>query len=425
MNPISKPILYVAIDIAKIKNDVLVELPNGSKRKMKVFNRLDDYKALVSFLKSSDSECMVGLEATGNYHRTIAHYLKTAGFDVHLISSIALSKTREALHNSWDKNDPKDAQVILHMLKSGMIQVYFDPVCHGFNDLQELSKTHYQISLQKTRIQHSILTHYLPLYFPEADKYFCTTRAEWFSRMLYHFPSPHFIQKMSQEEFIKAAWDVVGRKVSKTSFLADYYHTAINSIALPIEENSASVNMFRLILKEHIDLCKRRQSIEDEAHEILKDDLRYRLLRSVPGIGPIIALTILAETGDLRRFKHHRQFLKFCGFDLSTHQSGQFRGQSRLSKRGNARLRSAFWMGATVASRMKENTFQKKFSRYVQRDPDNADLKRKAYTACAVKMARVAFGLLKSGKDYRPYFDEEVPSGRISLLRAVEAPVTS
>ncbi len=126
MNPISKSILYVAIDIAKIKNDVLVELPNGSRRKMKVFNRHDDYEALVAFLHPWNSKCMIGLEATGNYHRTIAHYLLKEGFNARLISSVALSKTREALHNSWDKNDPKDAQVILHMLKSGMTQVYFD-----------------------------------------------------------------------------------------------------------------------------------------------------------------------------------------------------------------------------------------------------------------------------------------------------------
>jgi hypothetical protein len=45
--------------------------------------------------------------------------LGMAGFDVKLVSSVALARTREALHNSWDKNDPKDAQVILHMLQIG------------------------------------------------------------------------------------------------------------------------------------------------------------------------------------------------------------------------------------------------------------------------------------------------------------------
>ncbi len=50
----------------------------------------------------------------------------------------------------------------------------------------------------------------------------------------------------------------------------------------------------------------------------LGDNDDFRRLKQIPGIGPILALTILAETGDLRRFHHHRQFLKFCGLDLAT-----------------------------------------------------------------------------------------------------------
>ena len=38
-----------------------------------------------------------------------------------------------------------------------------------------------------------------------------------------------------------------------------------------------------------------------------KDLPDYQLLTSIPGIGPINALTILAEAGDLRRFGHHRR----------------------------------------------------------------------------------------------------------------------
>ena len=55
---------------------------------------------------------------------------------------------------------------------------------------------------------------------------------------------------------------------------------------------------------------------------------------SKSGIGPINALTILAEAGDLRRFGHHRQFLKFCGMDLATIQSSTFHGQKKLSNTG-------------------------------------------------------------------------------------------
>ena len=60
------------------------------------------------------------------------------------------------MHNSWDKNDPKDAQVILHMLKTGLTQTWHDPLLSGTNDAQELSKTHHQITLARTRVWHSL-----------------------------------------------------------------------------------------------------------------------------------------------------------------------------------------------------------------------------------------------------------------------------
>ena len=90
-------------------------------------------------------------------------------------------------------------------------------------------------------------------------------------------------------------------------------------------------------------------------------------------------MTVLAEAGDLRRFRHHRQFLKFCGLDLATYQSGQFRGQTKLSKFGNARLRRAFWVAAQVAIRQRDNSFRAKYERYIAKDRDNADLRRSNY----------------------------------------------
>jgi transposase len=120
------------------------------------------------------------------------------------------------------------------------------------------------------------------------------------------------------------------------------------------------------------------------------------------GGGPLTALTILAQAGDLRRFAHYRQFLKFCGLSLSTRQSGLFRGISRLSKYGNARLRTAFWMAAKRAVRMRENSLRRKFDRYVRANPLDADLRRKAYSAIAAKLARIVYGLIKNGTDYRP-----------------------
>jgi len=405
-----KSVLFVAIDIAKSRHDVLIEYPNSTRKRLKIMNTRTGFNELYNHLDHAGFKPIIGLEATGHYHRPIAYFLHSKGFELKLISSLALAKTREAHYNSWDKNDPKDAQVILHMLKNGPTQIYHDPLVHNINDIQELSNTYHQVSLRKTRLQHSILTHYLPLYFPEAEKYFCSSRAEWFANFFNMFSCPSLITKYSLEEFIEEAGKVSGRKVNKQNWLKDVYHTASESVGIPVNEDSQAVVMFRLILKEFAELCKRRNEIETLAKEFLKDNEDYERIKTIPGIGSIIALTILAEAGNLRRFNHHRQFLKYCGFDLSTQQSGSFRGKTKLSKRGNSRLRQAFWMAANIAIRMRENTFRKKYSNYIKNDPQNADLKRKGFIAVATKMTKVVYSLIKNNTDYRCYYESDNPA---------------
>src|ERR1043165_108757 len=163
---------------------------------------------------------------------------------------MALARTREALHNGWDKNDPKDAQVILHMLGIGATMVYQDPLVAGINDLQELSKTHEVVSKAKTELWHRLLTHYLPLYFPEIARFAGNSRSDWFLAFLEQTPTPASITAFAKEEFVSAAWDVVGKKVSKARLLADIYETAGSSIGLPVAPNSAAIAMFRMMVAE-------------------------------------------------------------------------------------------------------------------------------------------------------------------------------
>jgi len=413
--------VLVAIDVSKARNEILIAAPSSTRRrKLTILNERADHDRLVGLLTELQRPVMCGLEATGNYHRPLAWRMLEAGFDVRLVSSVALARTREALHNSWDKNDPKDAQVILHMLQIGACQRYYDPLAQGICDIQELSKTHEAISRSKTEVLHRLQTHYLPLYFPEIARFQQNSRGDWFFAFLERFPVPASITAMEKAPFIEAAWSVVGRKVAKAQLLGDIYESARTSIGLPIAPNAIAVRMFRMILAEARSLIRQRNEIEQIADGTLSEHRDYHLLRQIPGIGPINALTIIAEAGDLRRFGHHRQFLKFCGMDLATQQSGTFRGKTKLSKYGNARLRRTFWLAAQVAIRQRENSFRDKFERYVARDRDNKDLRRKGVTAIAAKMARVVHAVVKSGSDYRPFFEGAAPGGRTSLSKCRE-----
>ncbi len=420
------PAVRVAIDVAKLTHQVLLELPTGKRRSLHVANTKAEIDHFVSLLRSLEYPCEVAFEPTGDYHRPLAYVLGQAGFRLSLVSSLAVARTRDAMYNSWDRNDPKDAQVILHLMKTGTTQRYLDPLVTGHQDLQELANTYQQVSLRKVRLQHSIVTHHLPLYFPEAERYLHSTRAEWFTELLLFTPCPAAVRRHTKAAFVAAASvQIAGRKVDKARWLADFYDTASTSLGLPVSEESEAMRMFRVVLEEYRALCLLRKRLEADAITRLADQPDFRRLQKLPGIGPILAMIILAEARDLRRFGHARQFLKYCGFDLCTEQSGQFRGTTHLSKRGNARLRYAFWMAGTVAIRMQQNSFRRKFEDYIRPDPKNADRRRKAYTAVAAKMARVAHAVIITGIDYRRFPEAARPGGRIPSPGAVEARATS
>ena len=317
-----KRTLRVAVDVAKSHNEVLIESASpAGHRHFRVANTMADYQHLAEYLRRHGESAVIGFEATGNYHRPLAYFLHQQGFELRLIPTLALARTREAMHNSWDKNDPKDAQVILHLLKTGLTQTWHDPLLSGTHDAQELSKTYHQITLARMRVWHRLRNHYFQLYFPEIERFIRSDSSDWLTVLLLQFPTPALITALSRKEFTAAGLRLAGRKIHKTELLASIYVAAESSIALPVAAHSAAIAMFRLVLEEYRGLGRLRDSVAQQAAAALADNPDRRRLMTVPGVGPITALTILAEAGNLRRFAHYRQFLKFCGMNLSTQQS--------------------------------------------------------------------------------------------------------
>lgn len=199
-----------------------------SRKRLVLLNTAVEFPRFADYLHGLKYPVRIGFEATGNYHRPPAHFLKTEGFELELIPSLAVARTWEARHNSWDKNDPNDAQVLLHLLRTGFTQHYHDPLVNQIHDFQELSLTYAQISHEKTRMQHGLLTHNLPLYFPEIERYYHASRSQWLLELLRTFPTPAL----------------------KLRLLEDIYRTAQSSIGLPVEQDSEAVAMFRTVLDE-------------------------------------------------------------------------------------------------------------------------------------------------------------------------------
>jgi transposase len=106
------PRTWVAIDIAKGVNVVLVEHPDGRQERFRFVHRRADYDRLVSFLKTCPGPCRIALEPTADYHRTIAHRLVSEGFDLvwcHLSREHACAKRFSTLGTRMTRRTRKSS----------------------------------------------------------------------------------------------------------------------------------------------------------------------------------------------------------------------------------------------------------------------------------------------------------------------------
>ena len=87
LHPMPDGVVLVAIDIAKSRNEVLIEVPGQNRRRrLTVLNTRADHDRLIALLTELGKPVACAFEATGNYHRPIAWRLREAGFEIRLIS---------------------------------------------------------------------------------------------------------------------------------------------------------------------------------------------------------------------------------------------------------------------------------------------------------------------------------------------------
>lgn len=131
-----------------------------------------------------------------------------------------------------------------------------------------------------------------------------------------------------------------------------------------------------------------------EAHVLKHKALQksVRLLRSIDGVGILVAVTILAEVPQISAFERARDVAAFAGLTPSLSQSGtSVRRRGHMTKEGSALLRKMLYMAALQAVKRASNAFHECYQAFVERGKP----KMCALGAIMHKIIRVAFGVLK------------------------------
>ena len=113
-----------------------------------------------------------------------------------------------------------------------------------------------------------------------------------------------------------------------------------------------------------------------------------KLLKSIPGIGDTLSATIMAEIGDIKRFKSPKQLQAYAGIVPWVHNSGDKQRNGRITKIGSAWLRYATIDAVVGMARTKKSSDLKDYFLKVKEN--------KSYQTAAVATARKLLAIIWS-----------------------------
>lgn len=123
------------------------------------------------------------------------------------------------------------------------------------------------------------------------------------------------------------------------------------------------------------------------------------LLQTIPGIGWVTAVTLLAEIPQLSLFDSARQLAAYAGLTPAHHQSGKLLKRTHISKQGNRRLRTALYMAGISARH--HNPLLLPFA---DRLTAKGHAKKSVIVAVMRKLLHQVYGVLKSGRPFDPNY---------------------
>lgn len=342
---ISTSTLVIGIDIAKEKHAAQAINFRGivlTKRPILFSNDLAGFEHLEHSIRKLQkmhdmNDVVVGMESTGHYWFNIANWLVKQGIDVVLVNPMTTKRNKENRDNSPSKNDPKDALVIADAVSRGFYTP-FSPKDEAFRRIRVMvtNREHWVVKSGRSKNR---IHRWLDIRFPEYRQAFDDIFSDRSLATLRRFPAPSDLLQLSPEQMVQIWGEYMTRpggvrgrnKAIELQALAR--HSVGDSTAL--EEDKWEL---KLLIEEYERICQ----IIDEADEMIKKILPEipcsDLVRSVGASVPATA-AILAFGGDLRKLSHGNQLLRKAGLNLAERSSGKYKGQIKLTKRGNSLLR--------------------------------------------------------------------------------------
>jgi len=392
----------VAVDVSKGKSyyQGFIEIDKQVNKATPMKHDLEGIESMYQLgqdLKRMDGDVIYIFESTGIYHKSVETYLMEKNAKCIILNPLEASKIRKTDLRST-KTDARDCKSIA---KAYYLKDYrlYTPKDEIYEHLQTMNR-HYNYLIRQLREMKVHFRNALDVVYPRFDEVYADPYLNVPMAILKRYAHPEEIKTKHLETISKYIIKDTKHREVKAMTEAQRIITYVETVVSGCKVDDYEVTILKMMVEKignqeiEIELCL------DQMRQLVLDMPIYRQLMSIPGIGDNLAIRLIAELGNLNRFKYSKQLVAYAGIDPSVYQSGQMTGEHlHITKKGNKNLRTLLFLAVSSNIRtQKPNVIIDFYDK--KRQQTNPLVYKAALIACANKLLRIIYGMHKSGLNF-------------------------
>jgi transposase len=368
--------------------------PNADREILRVSQSRAGFDALDGWLERQPEPVrLVTMESSGHFWMPVAAHLHRQAVAVVVVNPLA-AKYFARSRLARTKSDPADARSLAEM---AMLEasVPRDPLAGV--ELRQAARFAMTLVGEQARVCQRLIR-LVELGFPELGELFDDPTCRTAREVLRIAPTASAAVRRRTSSLANANAGPGHRRLGQAR-AERLQAAAAASIAVPELEPEVAFEVGLLL--DQFDLLERQIAAADRHVAGLLDGELARRLQTIPGVGPSIVATLIAEIGDIERFTDFDQLQAYAGVHPAERSSGR-KGASpetswHMSKAGNSHLRAAAYRMAVVGIR-----HNPVIAAHYARKRAAGKSKMNALGHCMSKALSIVWGVWRNGHDFDP-----------------------
>ncbi|WEV36314.1 IS110 family transposase [Lactobacillus sp. ESL0677] len=395
--------IVFGIDISSKTFNVAIGIDNSIVKEYKTTNNRLGFKELLVDLKQFEQPEVV-FEATGTYSRRLEMFLQDYDYGYIRLNPLDAKKQMDNFrHRKTDIIDARNLALSQFQFKrKNTYQA--KPV---YQDLKDYNHFYQELNNDVVRTKDRLHSA-LQLTFPEIETLLSKTDSKLYWNLVKKFPISTIVFEYSIAELKEIVMHATDKCISDKRALkiAEKLSKLANESYPSVDEQSGVVMQVTYFVNQLMQLEQEKAVVIKEMSALSKELPEYEELLSLPGVAATTANEIIAELGDIKRFKRPNQINAYIGIDLKQYESGEYKAARHISKRGNAVARKILYQAViNMVSAATHDSGKNHIADYYQRKKQSYPVKmtKKIAIASIARLIRTIFSLVKNRQQYTYY----------------------